>query len=384
MGWEDYSDRFADVRRQHNVMALVGNGFDIQVLSGLGSPTDTRYESFYHYLKLRNFTSDNRILQRMEVLRGHAENWSDIEAAIGHLHTVERVSVDDLIADLSAMQREFSTFLDQVATPEVLSRLGEIVVSNKLTMATFTEFMGDIADPAEYRKMRFPRRFDIGDLMNFKFINFNYTTLLDDFVYLDQKQFNPHPYSGSDRNINFHPNPLGHTGESSWRSERQDFIAASYLVSEVVHPHGVQSTPRSLLFGIDESSGGARELSKPYWAQNRVKYGSLFSETHLFIIFGCSLGETDRWWWRAIVHGLQENDDADLIIYRRQSASARLVADDIRSEFAEAAGYGGDRGVLSLLSDKARVVLYDDATERGWLNSNEVTKPSWVSRWAAT
>lgn len=384
MGWEDYSDRFDDVRSQHNVMALVGNGFDIQVLSELESPIDTRYESFYHYLKLRKFNSGNRILQRMEVLRGHADNWSDIEAAIGHLHTVERVSVDDLIEDLSAMQREFSTFLDQVATPDVLSRLGEIAVSSKLTMTTFTEFMGDIADRAEYLKMRFPRRFDIGDLMNFKFINFNYTALLDDFVYLDQKQFNPHPYSGSDRNINFHPNPLGHTGAASWRSERQDFIAASYLVSEVVHPHGVQSTPRSLLFGIDESAGGARELSKPYWAQNRVKYGSLFPETHLFIIFGCSLGETDRWWWRAIVNSLQSNDDADLIIYRRQNFGASLTPDEIRSEFAEAAGYAGDSVILSLLADKARVVLYDDATERGWLNPDVTTKPSWVSRWTAT
>lgn len=365
-------------------MALVGNGFDIQVLSSLRTPTDTRYESFYHYLKFRKFDSNNRILQRMEHLRGHAENWSDIEAAIGHLLDVERVSADEVMSDLNEMQREFSSFLDQVATPDVLSRLGELAVSNKLTMTTFTEFLGDIADPAEYCKMRFPRRFNIGDLLNFNFINFNYTTMLDDFVYLDQKQFDPHPHHGSDRNINFHPNPLGHPGTSAWRAERQDFIASSYLVSDVVHPHGIQSTPRSLLFGIDESSGDAQKLSKPYWAQNLVKYGSLFAETHLFIIFGCSLGTTDRWWWRAIVQGLQENDDADLIIYRRQSASAPLAADSIRSEFAEAAGYGGDRGILSLLAERARVVLYEDVTERAWLNSNETTKPSWVSRWAAT
>lgn len=378
MSYEDFSDRFDNVRSQHNVMALVGNGFDIQVLSGLGETTDTRYESFYHYLKFRKFDSNNRILQRMEQLRGHAENWSDIEAAIGHLLDSDRVSADEVISDLNEMQREFSSFLDQVATPDVLSRVGELVVSNQLTMTTFTEFLGDIADPAEYCKMRFPQRFDIGDLLNFKFINFNYTTMLDDFVYLDQRQFDPHPHRGSDRNINFHPNPLGHPRTSAWHTERKGFIASSYLVSEVVHPHGIQSTPRSLLFGIDESAGDAQKLSKPYWAQNLVKYGSLFAETHLFIIFGCSLGATDRWWWRAIVQGLQENDDADLIIYRRQSASSPIAADRIRSEFAEAAGCGGDRGILSLLADKARVVLYGDATERAWLNSNEQTKPSWV------
>lgn len=381
MGYEDFSDRFDDVRRQHNVMALVGNGFDIQVLSGLGEHSDTRYESFYHYLQFRKFDSNNRILQRMEQLRGRAENWSDIEAAIGHLLDVERVSADAVMSDLNEMQREFSSFLDQVATPDVLSKLGELAVSSKLTITTFTEFLGDIADPVEYCKMRFPRRFNIGDLLNFNFINFNYTTMLDNFVYLDQEQFDPHPHRGSDRNINFHPNPLGHPGTSAWRAERKDFTASSYLVSNVVHPHGIQSTPRSLLFGIDESSGDAQKLSKPYWAQNLVKYGSMFVKTDLFIIFGCSLGATDRWWWRAIVKGLQENDDADLIIYRRQSANAPLAADRIRCEFAEAAGYGGDRGILSLLADKARVVLYDDVTERAWLNTNEKTKPSWVSAW---
>lgn len=47
MSYEDYRSRFGDVQNQYNVMALVGNGFDIQALTGLGSPTDTRYESFY-------------------------------------------------------------------------------------------------------------------------------------------------------------------------------------------------------------------------------------------------------------------------------------------------------------------------------------------------
>ena len=378
MGWEDYTNRFNDVRLQHNVMALVGNGFDIQVLSTLHSPTDTRYESFYHYLKLRKFDSSNQILNSMESLRGRAENWSDIEAAISRLHGLGSVSVADLVEDLAAIQREFSTFLDQVVTPEILSKLGEIAVAHELTMTSFTEFMGDIVDPTEYRKMNFPRRFNIGDLLNFKFINFNYTTLLDDFVYLDQKQFNPHPYKTSERNINFHPNPRGHDGDANWSSERQGFIAASYLVSEVVHPHGIQSTPRSLLFGIDQGPTTARELSKPYWAQNMVKYGALFAETDLFIIFGCSLGETDRWWWRAIVNAVQSNDKADVIIYRRQSSISPLTAHDLRKEFACAAGYAADPDILSLLTERTRVVLYEDSTERGWLNPDQSTKPSWA------
>lgn len=358
-------------------MALVGNGFDIQALSGLGSLTDTRYESFYHFLKFRKFNPSNRILKQMESLRGSgAENWSDVENAIGQLHTVGRVSPDAIAADLKEVQGEFANFLDQVATPDALSRLGETAVAHELTIASFTEFLGDIGDADEYNRMKLPERLNIGDVFNFKFVNFNYTALLDDFVYLDQDQYEPHPYESSDRNITFRPNPRGHTGSQ----ESAEFRMVSYLVSDVVHPHGVQSTPRSLLFGVDEVNNRlARMLSKPYWAQNNLKYGDLFPATDLFIIFGCSLGDTDRWWWRAIVEGLRQNAEADLILYwRRGPNDAELTATSLREKLASAAGYTGDTGVLELLEQKARIVLYDDATERVWLNTNSTTQPSWV------
>ncbi len=288
MAYEDLRDKFADARSQYNIMALVGNGFDIQAISSLGAPTDTRYESFYHYLKYRRFDSTNRILLKMETLRDQcAENWSDVESAVGELTSVDGVRPDEVAADLKEVQREFSSFLDQVATPDLLARLGEAAVVRRQTITSFTEFLGDIDDAVEYNKMRLPWRLDIGDVFNFKFVNFNYTTLLDDFVYLDQAQFDPHPHKWSDRNIEFHPNPRGHRGAK----ERQSFRMVSYLVSDVVHPHGIQYTPRSLLFGIDDSDGAARKLAKPYWAQNKVRYEGLFPQTDLFI---AATTEVDR------------------------------------------------------------------------------------------
>ena len=56
MPYDNLKEKFNDVKRQHNIMALVGNGFDIQALSDLGAPSDTRYESFFHYLKYRRFS----------------------------------------------------------------------------------------------------------------------------------------------------------------------------------------------------------------------------------------------------------------------------------------------------------------------------------------
>lgn len=374
MGYSSLVSKFGDVRNQYNIMAIVGNGFDIQVLSNLGSTVDTRYESFYYYLKYRKFRSDNRILQKMEQLHHSGEtNWSDIEGAIGVILDHDNVPAVDVAKDLKEVQREFSRFLDQVATPDLLANLGDQSVANDWTITSFTNFLGDVADPGEYGKMILPTRLNIGDLFNFQFVNFNYTTLLDDYLYLDQIQFDPHPYQQSDRNINFRPNPRGH----STGKERQGFHMVSYLVSDVVHPHGVQYTPRSLLFGIDSAEGPALKLTKPYWAQNEVKYGDLFADTDLFIIFGCSLGETDGWWWRAIAKTLVEQNNSELMIYWRRSQGENELTDkDVRHRFAAVAG--SQAGLEAVLIDKVRVVIYDDTAERAWLNTSQSTVPRWL------
>lgn len=375
MGYNDLRHKFKEVRNQYNVMAVIGNGFDIQALTDLSSARDTRYESFYDYLGDKKFNASNRLFKKMgDLRRVGAANWSDVEGAIEDLLDNDMASPTDVATDLKEIQHEFSSFLDQVATPDILATLGDLSVANRWAMTSFTNFLGDIGDPEEYNKMLLPTRLDIGDLFNFQFVNFNYTTLLDDYVYLDQIQFDPHPYQQSDRNINFHPNPRGHAGAR----ERAAFHMVSYLVADVVHPHGIQYTPRSLLFGIDSAKGMARKLTKPYWAQNDVKYGDLFADTNLFIIFGCSLGKTDGWWWRTIARTLIEKDDSELILYwRRAPKDSGITDQDIRDRFANAADGQGNRELPTALAKKARIVLYDDTTQRAWLNTNPTTAPSW-------
>lgn len=379
MGYIDFTHKFKNVRSQYNILAIVGNGFDIQALMDLGSPTDTRYESFYYYLRFRKFDQENRLVQKMEHLHGiGAENWSDVESAINDLLSVDKVDPRMITSDLHAIQREFSSFLDQTATPNLLAQLGDLSVENKWTMNSFTEFLGDIDDEDEYGRMILPTKVDIGDLFNFQFINFNYTTLLDDYLFLDQSQFDPHPYSQSDRNIDFHPNPWGFSGG---QGERKDFRMVSYLVSEVVHPHGVQYTPRSLLFGIDSANHPAHRLTKPYWAQNEVKYGDLFPETDLFIVFGCSLGDTDGWWWRNIAAALSdERRDSELILYWWCAPSNCVTEADVRNKFAKSAGKDGDMKFSQVFEDRVRIILYGNETERAWLNTNPATAPSWISK----
>lgn len=359
-------------------MAFVGNGFDIQVMHDYESPVDTTYTSFYHFLKLRSFDAGNPILEEMERLRDAGKaDWSDVEGVVGDLLAMKKVHPDDLADALREMQGEFSEFLSLAVPSTLLTRLGTTSMDNDLAINSLSNFLGDL-EPADYLRARFPSNVANFDIYNFVFINFNYTPLLDDFVYLDQKQFDPLPFKTVDRNFLFAGNPRGIEGASV----RPGDTFSSYVMSEVIHPHGHQSIPRSLLFGIDEPlrKGGnedrAMRLAKPFWAQNERRYEHLFEDTELFIAFGCSLGKSDRWWWRRIAEALgQERErsnsgdryQAEMIIYWYNGGPQLLTAPEVRKRFLEAAGMV-DR---SDIEEFIHVVLHDPLVERYWLNTSQ-------------
>lgn len=384
MGHRDYRDAgFSSPGSQHNVMAFVGNGFDIQVMGDYESPIDTRYTSFYHFLKLRSFNEDNPILREMETLRDSGkENWSDVESVVGDLLVTRRAGPDWLAAALREMQGQFSEFLDLAVPSTLLSNLGADSMDGDLAVKSLAGFLGDL-DDEEYKRVGFPGGINNFDIYNFVFINFNYTSLLDDLIYLDQKQFDPLPYKTVDRNFDFKGNPNRVTNAAV--SPGDHF--SSYLMTDVVHPHGHQSIPRSLLFGIDEPSqrrgntDRTLRLAKPFWAQNERRYEHLFRDTELFIIFGCSLGESDRWWWRHVADALgQERLRPDggasyrpeLIVYWFNGGSQKLTKSEVRSKFLGSAGITdmGDR------ADHIHVVLHDGSTDRVWLNTSRKADPS--------
>jgi hypothetical protein len=362
--------------QQHNIMAFVGNGFDIQVMRDYRSPVDTTYTSFFHFLKLRSFDSNNPIFQEMERLRDAGqEDWSDVEGVVGDLLVSKRVDPDDLADALREVQGEFSEFLSLAVPSSLLTELGADSMDRDLAINSLTGFLGDLA-AGDYRNARFPRSVTNFDIYNFSFVNFNYTPLLDDYIYLDQKQFDPLPFRTVDRNFEFKGNP----NRISGAGVRPGDTFSSYVMTEVIHPHGHQSIPRSLLFGIDEprERGGnqdrALRLAKPFWAQNERRYEHLFEDTELFIVFGCSLGKSDRWWWRRIAESLgqerQRPDEGDryypeLIIYWHNGGSRRLTAPEVRERFLTVAGTTGKDHV----EDFIHVVLHDASSNRTWLNT---------------
>lgn len=371
-GFVSYTrDTFKNLVKQHNIMVLVGNGFDIQVLHEYGQPVDTRYEPFYHHLKMRGFTNENVLVKKMEdQLSAGREDWSDVEAAVAGAVEDGQYSHGQILADLRALQAQFAEFLQGVVPAALLGRLGADAMANHWSVRSLSEFLGDISDPVEFRSMRLPAAASSAyHLYNFLFVNFNYTTLLDNFVYLDQVQFDPLRNKTVDTHFSFRNDPNGYLSPDNKNDQGQ----SSYVLVDVVHPHGVISTPRSLLFGVDGEDDYDKvrkpedKLKKPYWAQGNVRYRKHFAQTEMFVIFGCSLGSSDGWWWRQIGSALRRGSP-ELLIYKRRDGS-RYSADSVRARFIEVARLELTGQEREAVEQRIHVILYDDDTDRNFLST---------------
>ena len=354
---------------QINIMALFGNGVDIQLMEYLGSPYRTSYQNFYNYLCYKNFDKDNMIFQKMtkdkkenESNSNIKQNWSDFEISLTEiLNQNSYVNLYHLEDDLKVFQIEFSNFLNEIICPEMLARIGDDSTEKGIAINSFTNFLGDL-DEEDYGKLYFPDRLDHYKLFNWEILNFNYTSLLDNALILDKEQFDPHPWKHADRQIRFYVNPHGYNNcHVSWQCDTK---FSTYLMTNISHPHGYQNVPKSMLFGFDNESQvrsnreEVKYLLKPYWAQNDKKYKSYFNDTHLFIIYGMSIGSSDYWWWNNIFWSINTTD-AELIIY---SYDTNETKQDIMDRFinVSSGGYIFDK---THLYSKIAVIQYNSETK---------------------
>lgn len=349
------------VKKQHNIMVLVGNGFDIAVLNKYRKDNIvTTYSKFYDYLCYKGIPSNNVIYKKMcDDKKIGKENWSDFEESIKEL--IERnARYSELNDALKEVQKYFLLFLNELVEPEILLKESEDAENNKWATESLSKFLSDL-DKNDYNKMMFPGSTDHYHMFNYLLVNFNYTSLLDNYIFLDKGQFEPHPYKSVDTNFSFHPNPkmYGHDKRNS------ETVWSTFVMTNIIHPHGYQNIPRSLLFGIEEKAYIANKeynkFNKSYWAQNNLKYSTYFNDTQLFIIYGTSIGETDSWWWEKIFYSLL-NTKSELIIYYYNNK--KYDKETIKDKFIIACKVKEvDNESIETVKNKIYVILYTDANE---------------------
>ena len=238
---------FNGIEEQHNIMVFIGNGFDISVFKKYRSDgLITSYSKFYEFLCYRGFNKSNILYSRMkEDKQNNKENWSDFECSLDALLKEDTSHSSALEKSLKEMQSMFLLFLNEIVTPEILFNLNNDTEINGWGKKALAAFLGDLSKE-DYRKIKFPQNTYHCHMYNYLFVNFNYTSLFDNYIYFDKYHFEPKPYKTVDKNFTFMPNPndLDFYGnaKTTW---------SSYIMTDVIHPHGYQNIPRSLLFGIE-------------------------------------------------------------------------------------------------------------------------------------
>ena len=345
------------IKEQHNIMVFIGNGFDISVLRKYRDDSlVSSYSKFYDFLCYKGFNEDNILYKKMREDKCNGkENWSDFECSLDEL-LQSSASAETLEDALKEMQSMFLLFLNEIVTPEVLLKLNDDIAKNEWGKNALSRFLGDLTQD-DYEKMDFPEKTRHYHMYNYLFVNFNYTSLFDNYIYLDKYQFEPRPYKTVDTNFVFRPNPNGFKKEGM----NEKTMWSSFVMIDTIHPHGYQSIPRSLLFGIENneyiSNRVLNRFNKSYWVQSDQKYKSYFDDVKLFIIYGTSMGETDNWWWKNVYNCLLSGN-SELIIYFY--CNGCLEKENIKQMFIDACKIVDSEEEISRVKEKIYVVLYNE------------------------
>lgn len=368
------TDTIKGVNNQHNIMIIVGNGFDISLLKNYGNEIVTSYNNFYNYLCKHSKSKDNLIFKKMtEDKENGKENWSDFEASLDDLID-SNMKLTTLEKDLNEIRKEFLYFLNDIVTPDILIKVNNDAFKYKWAKKSLSCFLKDLSKN-DFENCKFPSKTNHYDMYNFLFVNFNYTPLLDSYIFLDKNQFDPHPYNTVDRNFSFYPNPNSYNKNCYFNS---DTIWSTFIMTDIVHPHGIQSIPRSLLFGTENEKYKTNtqfvKFNKSYWAQDELKYKSYFEQTRLFIIYGTSMGKTDSWWWNNIAEILVNNkSESELIIYYYENKNSKNIDDNyVKSMFINSCNKEFSKEEKEIIFDKIFVVLYRDSKDHVLFGLNNI------------
>lgn len=302
---------YNDAKSQMNICLLVGNGFDIRILKNLvDNSALTTYQNFLKYEEIYNHKNyiSNSIFNLMKQERKNGnKDWSDIELAIHKKFKEcrERESVTTLFKDVRSIRLDFARFLSSIISYRDLMNIYEksspidVKYDESISYRTFSRFSWDID-----KFLQFNMYTDHYQIMNWNIINFNYTSILENYL---QLPFDPHPYKYADRNFRYELPIKGNPNNPTRYSD--------YLVTNYYHPHGSINIPSKILLGLDienyeemyvnNMTLEEKSLIKPIIAQDKLKYSRMLNESLLFILFGVSIGSEDRWWWRSIIDQLR-------------------------------------------------------------------------------
>lgn len=268
-----------------NIVYCIGNGFDIA--QGLR----TRYSDFYAQYTNKYSTSISPSAKKLrESIKSDYETWADLEMGLGaYTIYLNEDNHDEAYFDLSDSLREYLKKEEKRFWPDATRKdeiIGDLVRPYKTLLERDAAEISSILDknPLE----------DI----HINIISFNYTTTLEKLL--------PEHESVQICNLTHH----------------------NVYLDNIYHIHGTLDS--AMIMGVNDSSQILNEafhnnpdicdvLVKPQSNEairsNNVSIcEKLITQADLIVIFGMSIGETDKLWWQLIGETILDNK-VKLIIF---------------------------------------------------------------------
>lgn len=123
-----------------------------------------------------------------------------------------------------------------VVTPDIEDKLSELTGQQKNASRSLSKFILDL-DKEEYYNLRFVKNLYHQDVLNYLFVNFNYTCLLDNYINMDGEEFDPQGKLTVPRNFTISAKRKKYDNKyREFKSGGSDY--SCYLNTTVIHPQG--------------------------------------------------------------------------------------------------------------------------------------------------
>ena len=278
-----------------NITYIIGNGFDLCL--GL----NTRYSDFYDYYQ-NQLSPSEEVKQLKANIDRNKENWADLELALGEYtpNFKDSNSATEVMKDLCDHLTEYLK-LQSFLIPQSNEKIKEEMLR---CMANPNEFFlpADREQIRSYYSDRLPAHGKI------TILSLNYTPSIERIL----------DYKGNQ--------PISIDSNDSW-------LGYGTKVHPVLHPH--HTLNGIIIVGLNDESQIANqtllgdEKFKEYFikpACNKMlsfrtedQCSDVINNSDLFVVFGSSLGATDKLWWQKIANRMVNSDSLLLLfIYNRE------------------------------------------------------------------
>jgi len=306
-----------------NITFIIGNGFDLNL------KLNTRYTDFYPIYIEPHLDDKDEVKLFKKLIREEWEKWSDFELGIGEQSVEFKHGGDEFLNCISHFIAKFEEYLIKELERVDLNKI------NELTIALFVKSL-----------LCFPDEFDTDEKLDkynavveacknegvLNFLHFNYTNIFDELYKKSKNEFQSclgqlgfrNKYSVEELGQNIHVH--GEIGKQP--------VLGVYN-SEQIKNVTIRAN-ESVMSGLIKSSffelrkRGLRESTIPANIGKR-----LIKKSDVICIYGCSIGETDKFWWLEIGSWLKKNNRLLVIIDFLPNINERSTFRDVTMWYAE-------------------------------------------------